>query len=193
MNEQKHGNKLNSLENFSIKLTESIGTSKSVLIHSFLFIGIFSLRFIGFDTDKILLILTTAVSLEAIYLSIFIQMTINRNTESLKEVEKDVDEIQEDVDEIQEDVDEIQKDVDEIQKDVDEIQGDVDEIQEDVEGIEDEVVDMSKDIDNIQAEDDKEDKYAIEHVAQTQKMISKIEAQMQIIISELNSLKTKEK
>ncbi len=186
MNEQKQSKKLNSLENFSIKLTESIGTSKSVLIHSFLFIGIFSLRFIGFDTDKILLILTTAVSLEAIYLSIFIQMTINRNTESLKEVEKDVDEIQEDVDEIQEDVDEIQKDVDEIQ-------GDVDEIQEDVEGIEDEVVDMSKDIDNIQAEDDKEDKYAIEHVAQTQKMINTIETQMKIIISELNSLKTKER
>ncbi len=184
MSESKQSKTLNSLENFSIKLTESIGTSKSVLIHSFLFVGIFSLHFIGFDTDKILLILTTVVSLEAIYLSIFIQMTINRNTESLKEVEKDVDEIQEDVDEIQEDVDEIQKDVDEIQEDVDEIQ-------EDVEGIEDEVVDMSKDIDNIQAEDDKEDKYAIEHVAQTQKMISKIETQMQIIISELNSLKTK--
>ena len=186
MNEIKSNHKLNSLENFSIKLTESIGTSKSVLIHSFLFVGIFALYFVGFDIDKILLILTTAVSLEAIYLSIFIQMTINRNTESLKEVEKDVDEIQEDVDEIQEDVDEIQKDVDEIQEDVDEIQ-------EDVEGIEDEVVDMSKDIDNIQAEDDKEDKYAIEHAVQTQKMISMIENQMKVIISELNSLKTKEK
>ena len=165
MTDNKSSSKLNTLENFSIKLTESIGTSKSVLIHSFLFVGIFALYFVGFDIDKILLILTTAVSLEAIYLSIFIQMTINRNTESLKEVEKDVDEIQEDVDEIQ----------------------------EDVEGIEDEVVDMSKDIDNIQAEDDKEDKYAIEHAVQTQKMISMIENQMKVIISELNSLKTKEK
>ncbi|HBY74527.1 TPA: hypothetical protein DEG21_01265 [Patescibacteria group bacterium] len=68
-----------------------------------------------------LLILTTVVSLEAIYLAIFIQMTVNRNTLSLKAVEEDIDEIQEDIDEIQEDIDEIQEDVDEIQEDVDEI------------------------------------------------------------------------
>jgi low affinity Fe/Cu permease len=51
------------------------------------------------------------VSLEAIYLAIFIQMTVNQNTQSLREVEVDIDEIQENIDEIQEDVDEIQEDV----------------------------------------------------------------------------------
>lgn len=65
-----------------------------------------------------LLVLTTLVSLEAIYLAIFIQMSINQTTESLEVVEHDIDEIQEDIDEIQEDVDEIQEDVDEIQEDV---------------------------------------------------------------------------
>jgi peptidoglycan hydrolase CwlO-like protein len=100
----------NSLENFSLKTTQLIGTSGSIALHSLLFIGIFILYFFGISIDKILLILTTAVSLEAIYLSIFIQLTINHNTASLKEVEKDVDEIQEDVDEIQKDVDEIQED-----------------------------------------------------------------------------------
>lgn len=68
--------------------------------------------------EIVLLVLTTAVSLEAIYLAIFIQMTVNRNTASLAEVEEDIDEIQEDIDEIQEDIDEIEEeeDKDEIRK-----------------------------------------------------------------------------
>lgn len=52
-------------------------------------------------TDKVLLILTTAVSLEAIYLAIFIQMTVNRTTTSLAGVEKDIGDIQEDVDSLE--------------------------------------------------------------------------------------------
>jgi biopolymer transport protein ExbB/TolQ len=69
----------------------------------------------GVNTDQVLLILTTVVSLEAIYLSIFIQMTVNRNTKSLEEVEADIDEIQEDVEGLEEDVEEISTDIDEIQ------------------------------------------------------------------------------
>ena len=42
--------------------------------------------------DRMLLVLTTIVSLEAIYLSIFIQMTINFQQQSLEEVEQDIDE-----------------------------------------------------------------------------------------------------
>jgi len=67
--------------------------------------------------DQILLVLTTVLSLEAIYLAIFIQMTVNKNTKSLRIVEKDIDEIQEDIDEIQEDVEEIQEDVEEDETD----------------------------------------------------------------------------
>lgn len=57
-----------------------------------------------------LLVLTTAVSLEAIYLAIFIQMTVNRNARELQEVGEDIDEISEDIEEIGEDIDEMSED-----------------------------------------------------------------------------------
>ena len=117
-------------QDFSKKLTRWIGSPQSILIHTVFFIGIFSLRFLGVASADILLILTTIVSLEAIYLSILIQMTVNKHSEELEEVSEDIEEIQEDVEEIQEDVEEIQEDVDEIQEDVEEIQENVDEIQE---------------------------------------------------------------
>jgi methyl-accepting chemotaxis protein len=106
------------------------------VVHTVFFAVVFSLPFFGFKLDTVLLVLTTVVSLEAIYLAIFIQMTVNQNTESLEEVEEDIEDIVEDVEEISEDIGEIQQDVDEIQEDVDEIQKDVDEIQEDVDEIE---------------------------------------------------------
>ena len=94
--------KLSSLERVSFKFTGWVGTPYSVIAHTAFFIGIFILTLFGVTTDRILLILTTAVSLEAIYLSIFIQMTINRNTESLEEIEEDIEDIQEDVNEEEE-------------------------------------------------------------------------------------------
>ncbi|MBX4198352.1 hypothetical protein KW782_03400 [Candidatus Parcubacteria bacterium] len=98
-----------------------MGSIPSLIVHTLFFIGSFSLIFLGFDLQSVLLILTTAVSLEAIYLSLFIQMTVNRQAESIEDVAEDIDEIQEDIDEIQEDVDEIQEDVVGISVDVDEI------------------------------------------------------------------------
>ncbi len=105
----------------SEKLTGFIGSPASVVLHTLVFIGFFVLGFLGFSWDRVFLSLTTIVSLEAIYLAIFIQMSVNRNTESLAEVEEDIDEIQEDIDEIQEDVDEIQEDVEDIHDEVDEL------------------------------------------------------------------------
>lgn len=90
------------LEKISFKLTEWVGTPISLIIHTLLFVGVFALRYFGVTADYILLVLTTLVSLEAIYLSIFIQMTVNRNTESLEEVEEDIEDIQEDVTEEEE-------------------------------------------------------------------------------------------
>ncbi len=84
-----------------------IGSTSSIVAHTILFAVAFTLPFFGISFDKVLLILTTAVSLEAIYLAIFIQMSVNKNTESLEEVEEDIDELQEEIDEIGEDVDEI--------------------------------------------------------------------------------------
>lgn len=112
-------------------VTRWVGSPQSVVLHTLLFVGSFAIAFVGWvDTDRMLLILTTIVSLEAIYLSLFIQMTVNYQQQSLEEVEHDIDEIQEDIDEIQEDVDEIAEDVDEIAEDVDEIAEDVGEMSE---------------------------------------------------------------
>lgn len=125
------------LEQSADKATRWIGSTGSLVVHTLLFIGAFTLSFFGISFERILLVLTTAVSLEAIYLAIFIQMSVNKNT-------KDIEIIQEDVEEIQEDVEGIEKDVDEIQKDVDEIQEDVDEIQEDIEDIEEDSTEDQK-------------------------------------------------
>jgi len=95
-------------EDFSRKLTHWIGSPQSIVLHTAFFIAIFSLRFFGVSSTDVLLFLTTIVSLEAIYLSIFIQMTVNKHAEELEEVSEDIEEIQEDVEEIQEDVEEIQ-------------------------------------------------------------------------------------
>lgn len=118
------------LERASMHATRWIGSTGSLILHTILFAVAFVLPLLGVGIDRVLLVLTTIVSLEAIYLSIFIQITVNRQDRQLKEVSEDVEEIQEDVEEMQEDVEEIQHDIDEIQEDVDEIQEDVEDIQE---------------------------------------------------------------
>jgi len=91
----------------SENMTTWVGSTTSIILHTLFFFFAFTSPLLGIPFDRMLLFLTTAVSLEAIYLAIFIQMTVNRNTESLVEVEEDIDEIQEDIDDIIEDVDEI--------------------------------------------------------------------------------------
>ncbi len=92
------------------------------MVHTAFFVVAFALPLFGIGFDRVLLVLTTIVSLEAIYLSIFIQMSVNKNTQDIEVIQEDVEEIQEDVDEIQKDVDEIQEDVDEIQEDIEDIE-----------------------------------------------------------------------
>ena len=82
-----HVKKRSTVENVSIAITEWVGTIQSIIVHTILFILCFSLYFLGVAFEQILLVLTTIVSLEAIYLSLFIQMTVTRNTESLEDVE----------------------------------------------------------------------------------------------------------
>ena len=105
-----------------------IGSTASLIFHTLLFITSFLLPlFKVVDFEEMLLVLTTIVSLEAIYLSIFIQMSVNKSNKHIEVIKEDVNEIQEDIDEIQEDIDEIQEDIDEIQEDIDEIADDEDE------------------------------------------------------------------
>jgi len=98
------------IEKLAIKTTNWIGSTGSIVIHTLLFIIAFALYFYGIQIDKILLIVTTIVSLEAIYLSIFIQMSVNRQSKEFQDVAEDIDEIQKDIDDIQEDVEDIQED-----------------------------------------------------------------------------------
>ncbi len=122
------------LEKTALKVTRAVGSPPSIILHSLFFLGCFVLAFSGFiDFDRMLLVLTTIVSLEAIYLAIFIQMTINYQGQAIAEVSEDVEEIQEDVEEISEDVGEIQEDVEELQENVEEISEDVEEMSEDEE------------------------------------------------------------
>ena len=93
-----------------------------MVVHTILFSASFLLGVYGvFNWDRILLVMTTIVSLEAIYLGIFIQMGVNRTTLSLQDVQEDVEEIQEDVQGLGENVVSLQEDVEEISEDIDEI------------------------------------------------------------------------
>lgn len=96
----------------SFKISQWVGSKISLRIHTLIFAFSFLLYFFGIPIATILLVLTTIVSLEAIYLSIIIQMTVNIQAKNLQSVAEDIDEIQVDVKEIQEDIDEIQEDQD---------------------------------------------------------------------------------
>lgn len=120
------------IDKFSDKAIAWIGSIQSLVAHTVFFIVSFALSIfdlVGFD--KMLLVLTTLVSLEAIYLAIFIQMSVNKSHEHIEDLKEDVTEIQEDIEYIQEDIEEISEDIDEIQEDIDEIQEDIDEIADD--------------------------------------------------------------
>lgn len=119
---------MNVLEKLSFKITTSIGTPMSVIIHTVIFGAFFSLVFFGIGLDLVLLIMTTLLSIEAIYLALFIQITVNRNTKSLEEVEEDIEEIQEDVEGLEGDVEEISEEIEDIQ--AEDVKTDLEEEQE---------------------------------------------------------------
>jgi septal ring factor EnvC (AmiA/AmiB activator) len=165
----KNSRNKNELERIASKATRWIGSIESLIAHTILFAGAFMFILFGVPFATVLLFLTTIVSLEAIYLSIFIQMSVNKATKDIEYIQEDVEDIQEDVDEIQEDVAEIEKDVDEIQEDVAEIEKDVDEIQEDVE------------------EDEKEE------LARDKALMDKIELTLESLMSEIKHIKDRQK
>ena len=102
------------MENIAIRAMQWIGSPLSIILHTVLFITAFLIYFMGIKIEDILLVLTTIVSLEAIYLSIFIQMGVNIQSNKLTSVVDEIEDIQENVEDIQENVEDIQKDVEEI-------------------------------------------------------------------------------
>ena len=110
------------IQHTALAITRWVGSPASIVIHTILFVVSFVIVIFGYlPFDRMLLVLTTIVSLEAIYLSLFIQMTINYTTETVEDISEDVEEMQEDIGEIQEDVDELQEDVEDISEDVEEM------------------------------------------------------------------------
>lgn len=129
---EENQEKLTMLEKIANGIIWWVGSIQSLVFHTIFFIVCFALPIFKIvEFEHMLLVLTTVVSLEAIYLAIFIQMSVNKSSEHIEDLKEDVGEIQEDIEEIQEDIDEIQEDIDEIQEDVEEIQEDVEEINED--------------------------------------------------------------
>jgi low affinity Fe/Cu permease len=106
------------IQKIAYAVTHWVGSPLSILLHTILFIAAIVILVKGiFSFDVVILILNTTVSLEAIYLALFIQMTVNFQAESIEGVSEDIEEMQEDIGEIAEDVDELQEDVEEINED----------------------------------------------------------------------------
>lgn len=113
------------------RIVSWVGSASSLMVHTIAFILAFVIGISGVAPwDSVFLVLTTVVSLEAIYLAIFIQITVNRQAQSIREVEENIDEIQEDVEEISEDIEEMQEDVEEMSEDVEEMQENIEEMTE---------------------------------------------------------------
>lgn len=185
------------IDSFAERATAWIGSPMSLVVHTFIFIVMLLLPVFGIQLETVLLLLTTAVSLEAIYLALFIQMSINRNTaqlvaveEDLEEIQEDVDELSEDIEEIQEEVGEISEDVEEIQKDVEEISEDIEEMSEDVEGIEKNVKEISEDVEEIQEDVAELEESTDSEIARDQKTDSEQQsriAKIELLLGELKN------
>ena len=83
-----------------------IGTPSSLVAHSVFFAGIFILRKFGYSSSDILLTLTTIVSLEAIYLSIFIQMSVNKQILEQEKTRDVISNIQETIEDVHDTIEE---------------------------------------------------------------------------------------
>ncbi len=89
------------IDEASQKIIHLIGTPTSIVFHTIFFVGIFSLILFGWSFSQVLLILTTILSIEAIYLALFIQMTINKANEIIEDVEESIEDVEKDIDDIQ--------------------------------------------------------------------------------------------
>jgi methyl-accepting chemotaxis protein len=110
-----------------------VGSPTSLVLHTIVFVAFFAVSIVHLVAwELMLLVLTTAVSLEAIYLAIFIQMSVNRQMASLKEVEEDVGDIHQEIEELGENVEELGENVESLGENVEDLKEDVEDIQEDI-------------------------------------------------------------
>lgn len=98
-------------------LTRWIGSTESLVLHSVFFVFCFLTHWLfGWSFDIILLILTTLVSLEAIYLAIFIQRSVNQQAIRLEDVEESIDEVEETLEDVEEDLEDIEEGLEDVEK-----------------------------------------------------------------------------
>jgi peptidoglycan hydrolase CwlO-like protein len=97
----------NKILDLLIKIPENIGTPISLLVHTIVFLIFLALPFVGLglQSEQVNIFFTTLLSLEAIYLAIFIQMSVNRSNQNIQDLSEDLDDIQEDIEDIQGDID----------------------------------------------------------------------------------------
>lgn len=100
-------------ENKLQKLITWVGTTKSLILHSVFFVVMMCLPFFGVESSLSLLILTTVVSLEAIYLNIFIQMGVNRHADEQKQTRIVLSSVQETIEDVQDTVEDVQESMEE--------------------------------------------------------------------------------
>ena len=127
------------IETLTNSITRWVGSSTSIILHTIFFVVVFGLLLFGVDLDTILLVLTTAVSLEAIYLALFIQRSVNQNTTTLEEAAEDIQNIEEEIEDIGDDVEEMEKDLEELGDDVDDISEDIGEVGKDLDDLEEDL------------------------------------------------------
>ncbi|GJQ43995.1 MAG: hypothetical protein JETCAE03_34930 [Ignavibacteriaceae bacterium] len=93
------------------------GTTNSLIIHTIFFALMLLLPVLfGMDSSMSLLFLTTIVSLEAIYLNIFIQMGVNRHADEQAQTKKVLTNIEETIDDVQETIEDVQETIEEDEK-----------------------------------------------------------------------------
>ena len=162
------------------KLIIWIGSPSSLVLHTLIFIAFFAVSVLHWVAwDLMLLVLTTVVSLEAIYLAIFIQMTVNRQAESLKEVEEDVESIQENVEELGENVEELGENVEELGENVEELGENVEDLKEDVEDIQEDIGEIGEDSEDVARE------------TRQAEMLEALTNDVKALLSHLEALKSK--
>ena len=83
---------MNKLAQAAERVAVAMGTVGSLIFHTVVFLATFLCVIFGASVNTTLLVLTTAVSLEAIYMNIFLQMTVNSHTHDIKKIHKKMDE-----------------------------------------------------------------------------------------------------
>jgi len=157
-----------------------IGSPASLALHTLVFVAFFAVSMFGLVSwDLMFAILTNVVSLEAIYLAIFIQMSVNRQSASLKVVEEDVGDIQEEISELGENVEELGENVEELGENVEELGENVEDLKEDVEDIQEDIGDIG--------DDDDDEAHERLQAARLEALTNDVKA----ILKTLESLKTK--